>query len=85
MLTTDIRTFIQYNQTKQQAASLKTQYNVCVPCIDSNFQNKFKKEERANAWRIDKAFSKYSVAQCFTLVEYYIEWILMQHLLVIVL
>lgn len=23
------------------------------------FQNKFKKEERANAWRIDKAFSNY--------------------------
>lgn len=27
------------------------------------FQNKFKKEERENAWRIDKAFSKYSVGQ----------------------
>lgn len=28
-----------------------------------NFQNKFKKEERENSWRIDKAFSKYSVRQ----------------------
>lgn len=46
----------------------KTRYDEATPlpkntmrvnCIDLNFQNKFKKEERENAWRIDKAFSKY--------------------------
>lgn len=30
-----------------------------------NFQNKFKKEERENSWRVDKAFRKYCWGNIF--------------------
>lgn len=36
-----------------------TDVSIILSTKNVNFQNKFKREERENSWRVDKAFRKY--------------------------
>lgn len=67
--------FIEHDNEEASSYQIHNKMFVSVYCNDLNFQNKFKKEERENAWRIDKAFSKCSVLVNF-IFALFMSWLL---------